>query len=310
MGKSRVVPLKPITMPRLELTAALLSVKISSHLVRELEFEDISEYFWTDSQVVLGYIQNDARRFKVFVANRVQQIRDHSSPEQWRYVSTTDNPADAASRGLTAVQLTCESNWFTGPSFLWEKDIPNAPQRLPEIISTDQELANAQVLITRFDNSPSFFEPERLNHISNWYRAKQAVALCLKLKSRLRLRNDSKIQSAPLYRQLTADDFIQAELEIVRAVQRGYFVSEIKSLTSKTQETGMVLKGPSLLYRLDPFIGEDGIIRVGGSLGRAHVSITFKHPIVLPRKHHIIYRLEVFICTAKVTLTRVKNGRL
>ena len=74
MAKSRVAPLKPVTIPRLELTAALVSVKVSAILQRELEYEEITETFWTDSKVLIGYISNDARRFHVFVANRVQQI--------------------------------------------------------------------------------------------------------------------------------------------------------------------------------------------------------------------------------------------
>ena len=98
MAKSRVTPLKPVTVPRLELTAAVLSTKISDFLQKELRYDDIPETFWTDSKVVLGYISNDARRFHTFVANRVQAIRDRTSPKQWNYVDTKDNPADDAKR--------------------------------------------------------------------------------------------------------------------------------------------------------------------------------------------------------------------
>lgn len=72
MGKSRVTPLKPVTIPRLELTAAIVSSKISCMLRKEVEYAQIQETFWTDSKMVLGYINNDARRFHVFVGNRVQ----------------------------------------------------------------------------------------------------------------------------------------------------------------------------------------------------------------------------------------------
>ena len=88
LGKARVTPLKPVTIPRLELTAALVSVKVIQTLQEELEYDEVDEFFWTDSKVVLGYINNDARRFHTFVANRVQQIRDHTSLKQWLYIDT------------------------------------------------------------------------------------------------------------------------------------------------------------------------------------------------------------------------------
>ena len=81
MAKSRVTPLKPVTVPRLELTAAVVSTKISSFLQKELSYEDMNEFFWTDSKVVLGYISNEARCFHTFVANRVQEIRDQATPD-------------------------------------------------------------------------------------------------------------------------------------------------------------------------------------------------------------------------------------
>ena len=58
MDTSRVTPLKPVTVPRLELTAAVLSSKVRSFLQKEPSYEDINEFFWTDSKVVLEYISN------------------------------------------------------------------------------------------------------------------------------------------------------------------------------------------------------------------------------------------------------------
>ncbi|XP_071058697.1 uncharacterized protein [Pseudochaenichthys georgianus] len=90
MGKARVAPTKIVTIPRLELTAAVTSAAVSSMLKEEL---------------VLGYINNEARRFHVFVANRVQRIREATNPGQWFYVETGENPADHASRGLKVADL-------------------------------------------------------------------------------------------------------------------------------------------------------------------------------------------------------------
>ena len=77
----------------------------------ELEYPEMKEFFWTDSRVVVGYINNEARRFHFYVANRVQQIRDITDPNAWFYIDTNNNPADEASRGLTVKQLVEESLW-------------------------------------------------------------------------------------------------------------------------------------------------------------------------------------------------------
>ena len=97
MAKASVTPRKFVSIPPLELVAAVLAVNISALFTKELEMEELTEYFWTDSEVVLGYIANDSRAFKTSVANRVQAIREYSSANQWNYIPSKDNPADDAS---------------------------------------------------------------------------------------------------------------------------------------------------------------------------------------------------------------------
>ena len=121
IGKSRVAPLKQITVPRMELVAATVAAKNSSLIKRELHNVKIDEeYFWTDSKVVLGYINNEAKRFHVFVANRIQMIHNLSKKSQWRYVPSVLNPADDASKGLLTTQIKKSNRWFNGPEFLWK----------------------------------------------------------------------------------------------------------------------------------------------------------------------------------------------
>ena len=120
VGKTRVTPLKYKTIPRLEIAAATTSARMSEFVRIELEYPEIKEFFWTDSRVVLRYISNEAKRFHVYVASRVQQIRDLTDPNSWFYVETKSNPADEASRGLPAKQLVEGSRWLIGPKFLWE----------------------------------------------------------------------------------------------------------------------------------------------------------------------------------------------
>ena len=83
MGNSHLAPLKFVSIPGLELTAATLSVKISKLIREELQYSIDKEYFWTDSQVMLGYLQNESKRFKIFVANSIQIIKENSVVGQW-----------------------------------------------------------------------------------------------------------------------------------------------------------------------------------------------------------------------------------
>ena len=95
-----VAPPNRPTIPRLELTAGVLSVKVSNSLQSELDIHISDEYFWTDSQVVLAYINNETTRFHTFVSNRVKFIRENSPTDHWMYVPSKINPADDATRGL------------------------------------------------------------------------------------------------------------------------------------------------------------------------------------------------------------------
>ena len=97
IGKPRVAPLKVMTIPRMELVAGALSVKMSILLKNELRIPVNKEVFWTYSEVVLGYISNESKTFKLFVADRVELIKDYLDKAQWHYISSKQNPVDYAS---------------------------------------------------------------------------------------------------------------------------------------------------------------------------------------------------------------------
>ncbi len=130
MSKARVAPLKQVSIPRMELTAATVAVKMDGMLKRELEFPIDRTVFWTDSETVLKYIRNDRARYPVFVANRIAVIRDGSDVDQWKYVPSKLNPADYASRGVSVSQLISLQQWLKGPDFLYE-----APELWSELCS-------------------------------------------------------------------------------------------------------------------------------------------------------------------------------
>ena len=141
IGKSRVTPAKSVTIPRLELTAATVSVRISRMLEREMQYENLTSTYWTDSKAVLGYINNEARRFHTYVANRVQLIRDSSDTAAWNYIESETNPADDASRGLDCSSVVSQHRWFDGPSFLWKsRDHWHSQSALEPLSQCDPEV--------------------------------------------------------------------------------------------------------------------------------------------------------------------------
>ncbi len=98
MGKARVAPLKSITIPRMELTARVVASRMDKLWRKELQMPLQESVFWTYSTSVLKYIRNETSKFKIFVANWVSEILTSSNSSQWRYVNTSSNPADLASR--------------------------------------------------------------------------------------------------------------------------------------------------------------------------------------------------------------------
>ncbi|XP_030208539.1 uncharacterized protein LOC115556311 [Gadus morhua] len=268
VGKSRVSPSKVTTVPRLELTAAVVSVKMSNMLKEEFGSADTEEVFWTDSKVVLGYIKNEARRFHTFVANRVQKIHLSSDPQQWRYVPTNENPADHASRSLTPSELL-SSTWFTGPKFLWHKEMKPPADEIPELIIGDPEVRSALVLNTRTTEQASLVD--RLSKFSSWSLAIRAVARLLR---RIRKNRSNNLT--------TVTEREDAEHCIIKDLQKNVYQEELKLLSK-----GVPLPSHNSLHSLDAFLDKDGVFRVGGRLCNSSLPNSIKHPAIIPKDHHI-----------------------
>lgn len=292
MGKSRVAPLKPVTIPRLELTAAVCSVRISQQIHRELEYRIDKDFFWTDSKVVLGYISNESRRFHVFVSNRVQEIQDSTHRGQWQYVDTKQNPADEASRGMKTDELR-HSRWILGPEFLWKEEgewlNSDEQEHTGTLMNDDPEVKKSVAMATSLDDQIKASLEERIERFSDWYRARRAVALCSKYIQKLRKRVN-KEPSEVL--QVSAEDLEEAGRSIIQAAQSKAFQDEFKSPVRKAEEEGSFPKQKtatlrSSINKLDPFIDEYGVLRVGGRLKHANLSDKVKHPIILPKGSHV-----------------------
>ena len=313
MEKSLVALLKFVSIPCLELTAATLSVKISILIQQELQYNINKEYFWTDSQVVLGYLQNESKRFKVFVANRIQIIKEHSDVGQWQYVASKDNPADHASRGIIGKKRHKIDQWFNGPSFLW-KDTNEWPPsaKMPEVdFNNDPEIKRVAVvnIVGQKQDILSILE----SRVSSWVKMKKVLALVMLFKSKLL----SKISEGRTCLDSKSNDLIDVQMMeeakkfIIRMVQKRSFGTEVKTMRSNGKNP--YIKRESPLYRLDPFIAEDGIIRVGGRLKRSTYNENLLHPIVLPKDAIISKKIlewchiSVGLSGRGVTLNQLRN---
>lgn len=282
MAKARVAPIKIVTIPRLELTAAVLATRIYRVIDREMELKFESVSFWTDSTIVLHYINNTKSRFSTYVANRLSEIHEVTKTNQWRHVASRDNPADYASRGLIYSE-TAFDTWVHGPQYLRvseEQWIPLSVE--PEISTEDLEYKCAAVhtlVAAKLSWSQSLF-----SQFSSWFRLQKAVAWLTRFKSFLLvvkgLRKDSTVKVG----MLTVSDLKQARSDILRLVQREAFVQEYKVLSADSSHEKVLKNGP--LRKLCPvFI--DGLIKVGGRLRLSTYGDEFKHQVILPSKHNI-----------------------
>jgi hypothetical protein len=280
MGKSRVKPLRPITIPRMELAAAVVGVKMGVALVHELKIEISEVFYHTDSTSVLHFLNNSHSRFPIFIANRVHAILELSSVSHWRYVPSELNPADIASRGLSMHQPEQVRKWLNGPQFLSgeESTWPACPVELP-----------CQSMVVSGEEKPPSREPfgELIAHFSSWSKLRKAVAVYHRVFEILKFRVDSKeVGVAPLPCEdhvFSQSNLINSETAIIKFVQSGYFGPEITALKS---DQGVIARQSSV-YRLNPFLS-CGILKVGGRLREASLPSGITHPILLPKQGHVV----------------------
>jgi hypothetical protein len=261
-AKSRLAPLKKMTIPRLELTSAVLAAKHDGMLRKEMKIMISSSTFWTNSMITLHCINNHDKRFNVFVANRIAAIHEASQTDQWHWCPTKDNPADDASRGLKPDELN--GRWLNGPPFLQElKIIYPSPEKSEELPQDLEEPTNLQA--TNKDQPKC----EQLIHrYSSFYRLSRAVAF---LRRFIDYVKGSRMKS-----KITVEEIDAAKIAIIRSVQQTTYHAEIEAL-----QKGKFISKSSAVFKLEPWIDENGMLRVSARSAK-HVK-----QLLLPAKHHL-----------------------
>ena len=280
MAKSRLAPMKHLTIPRLELCAAVLAARQDSLLRREMDLQLQPSHFWSDSTIVLRYIANEERRFQTFVANRVTEIRERTNPKYWHHIPTKENPADDASRGISPVNLATE-RWIQGPAFL-RKGQDEWPKQtnLPPLTIDDEEVKKPAITMNIQVEEEDDLLNKLIKRYSSWHALVKATAWILAIKTALRERALTG-EHKPLPDPPNGQAMKKAEASICEYVQKKHFPGDHESLAKNRQPT----QG-SPIAKLQPILKEN-VICVDGRLKHAQVPEEARCPAIIPKDSHI-----------------------
>lgn len=271
-AKSRVAPLKKLTIPRLELQSALLLSRLMK-TVSEAMTTKCKNFLWSDSEITLFRIKSLPSRYCTFVSTRLSEIQDLSLPSNWFHIPSKLNPADVCSRGLMPDELETCTLWWQGPSFLVDEDEPWPNQEKFEIDENLLEYkSEPNVPAIQIDETYTirFSSYSKLLNVTAYM-----IRFMINTKKRNKYRIDKEIPIMIFERE-------EALKRIVRHLQLHFFEGDLRHL----KKNGSV-SNDSRLIRLNPFIDEDGIMRVGGRLENAKLSYENQHQIILCDKMHL-----------------------
>lgn len=260
---------KPVTLPKLELNAALLLSRLVKKTAESSQLTFDSRHLWSDSQITLHWIHGDPDKLVPYVGKRVKEIQKLQPSYRWHHVESKQNPADIISRGMLPEQLLQSSLWWNGPQFL--QDFNN------EVLISD---FSKQVDVQQFDcfmASTPYIRHVRnqikFQNYSNYNRIVRAAAYVLRFVRMCRTK--TKIKGP-----FSCEDIEEAERFVVKQIQLDSFQSEYYALSN-----GKPINRNSQLLTFNPMM-KDGVIVVGGRLHNSLLPETEKHPMIIP-SHHI-----------------------
>ena len=234
---------------------------------------------------VIRYIANESKRFHTYVANRVAFIREESSPSQWRYIDSKSNPADEASRGVTADVFVRNGRWLKGPVFLLttESEWADHVQESAELTENDPEIKKEPKSFAVSVSEVYASVVRIVKRFSSWMNLLKFIAVCVRCQRRFRLRKrepgpNGHGNVGPLSLEpMSCQDLDFAERELIMFDQRNAFPEEIETI-----KKGGCVKKSSCLAKLSPvLIG--GVLRVGGRLSRAPLPDESRHQIIISK---------------------------
>ena len=271
-----------MTVSNLELQAALLAARLKREITQAFTVTVNQVFMWTDSTTVLQWINSNEKQ-PIFVANRVCEILEYTSVDQWKHVATKDNPADAGTRGMSAEILQL-SSWVKGPNFLTNSRFPFVPNK--EVINNIKLGVNQAVTIEdtvslttsvkkQMTPVPSLFPFDKFSSYQKYLRIAAYVLRLLTKHAGYRNLDGSITDPTELD---------EAERHLQYLVQGESFESERKDLLDNKS-----VKRSSRIAPHSPFISPNGLIRSSGRIKRLiEVGFNVKYPIILDARHPFV----------------------
>lgn len=284
-AKSRVAPLKAMTIPRLELLAAEL---LSEQMQRTIKYCGIknSRYFcWSDSSIVMGWIQKSALDLKTFVSNRIDKIQKRTKKHVWQHVKSQDNPADLVSRGMMAGELLQSNLWKNGPKWLLQPEV-DWPSPKFTITKEMREQYLKECKPSNIDSplvAPIMHQGGKeplINTVSGWWKLLRITAYIFRFISNARMKNKRKRKTQ---RYLSVEEFENAANYWIKLSQSECYKAEISCITIKDDR----LPANSKIAGLRPFMDKNGLLRVGGRIDKSLGKNYKIHPIIVPTKTRV-----------------------
>jgi len=277
MSKARVAPIKALTLPKLELMAAVVATRVAKFVQTSLSVDRvIPVHLWTDSQIVLHWINNGGHS-NAFVRLRVTEILKNFPSTGWSFTPSADNPADLLTRGISTEQLKSSELWIHGPH--WLSNPSNWPTWTPtnilDVVVTEATEFVPSTAIPLLKDRTDILTIVDISRFSQLNRLLGTIAYIYRF-----IHNVSKLQPL-LSGPLSSLELTYARQQLIIAVQHCSFPEELAYLLKTSS------KCPHLVKQLRLFIDDRKLIRCGGRIHNAPTSELSKFPYLLPRKHRI-----------------------